>query len=227
MNPSPKTFLIAYVCSLIMSLLIIIPISVNMEHFKGNCLLYAKGNLSAPTPSSEHGMFMLHSWGNSSNCNYILYMGVTTLVASAVLIWQSCVLVYKEHDRAPFGSFIMFLLNAVVFIALLIASLISSVGYNEWCESITENKSRCSLADLSDLQKVYGINSDGFYTQMSALQVGCWSSLCVWLISSVLAFLKVHYYHKNDDLLNSLAYEKRTLLSNRFKYSRADDDQVL
>lgn len=42
--------------------------------------------------------------------------------------------------------------------------------------------------------------------------------MIMWLIGAVLFFLKVRYFHTNNDLLQSLAYEKDRLLQ-RPKYS--------
>jgi len=42
----------------------------------------------------------------------------------------------------------------------------------------------------------------------------------------MLAFCKVYYYHKNDDLLQALAIEKETLLNRHKRYQQLDGENT-
>ena len=43
-------------------------------------------------------------------------------------------------------------------------------------------------------------------------------------MASILAFFKVYYYHKSDDLLQALAFEKQTLLNRRSQYQHLHEE---
>ena len=43
--------------------------------------------------------FHLKQWGSESNCNYILFVGISHLVVSAILAFSFGYLMWKEHDR--------------------------------------------------------------------------------------------------------------------------------
>jgi len=62
-------------------------------------LLFLLGNVTYNISGSMKMKISLLSWGNSSNCNFILYMGYAILVSCVVLLWQTAVLVWKEYDR--------------------------------------------------------------------------------------------------------------------------------
>nr|CAB3267055.1 transmembrane protein 179-like [Phallusia mammillata] len=213
MNPKPKLSLIICIITLVLSLFIIIPMSLNLKDFKGLCLLYAQVNSSNVTEGVDF------QWGNSSNCNFILYMGYSALVASLVLLWQTAVLVWKEYDRTPFSSFLVFCGTGIMTLTLLIASLLAIVGYSMWCDCF-DDASMCENVDLTWLEDKFGVTTSHFYSHMMITQFGIWASLCMWFLALLISFCKVKHYHNHEDLLQNLAHEKEKLFSSNKRYAR-------
>ena len=73
-----------------------IPISVNLNNFDGQCLLFATGRWSAKGGAVELDNV---DWGSVSSCNFAVFAGVAVMLVSCVyLIWYS-VLLFKKIDR--------------------------------------------------------------------------------------------------------------------------------
>ncbi|XP_076816755.1 transmembrane protein 179-like [Clavelina lepadiformis] len=230
MNPNPKIFLIVYGISFFLSFFVVVPVGISVADFNGYCLLYAKGNFTLNSDSSQFSStFHLIDWGPSGVCNFILYMGITILVFSTVLIWRTGLLVWKGHDRSPFTSFVIFVSNGVIMFMTFVAAVMNLVGYDNWCGALNQVASNvtCDKSDLTNLDERFNIHTERFQDNFSATQFGLWGCFCTWLLGTIFAFFKVYYYHKHDDLLQSLAFEKATLLNRRFRYQQVDSTNDL
>ena len=104
-----------------------------------------------------------------------------------------------------------------------------------------------SCEELQDTDLELGVNNSAFYDQFAIAQVlpilpqynadtnntiinksftifrlpqfGLWASWLTWLGIAVMAFLKVYYNYRQEDLLDSLIHEKDLLLSRAARHS--------
>lgn len=84
--------------SFLLSFLLFIPVSVNVNEFGGHCILYAEGKWVNAVNSSEMELRDV-VWGASSGCGFNIFMGVIVMLFSLFfVVWESAYLV-KDTDR--------------------------------------------------------------------------------------------------------------------------------
>ncbi|KFQ37226.1 Transmembrane protein 179, partial [Mesitornis unicolor] len=112
-----------------------------------------------------------------------------------------------------FYAFLNLLISAFVVFITFIASTIVSVGFNMWCDAITEKGSMPnSCEELQDIDLELNLENSAFYDQFAIAQFGLWAAWLTWLAITALAFLKVYHNYRQEDLLDSLVHEKELLL---------------
>ena len=65
----------------------------------------------------------------------------------------------------------------------------------------------------STIDKSDGIDSSGFYFQMSVAQFGIWASLSIWVILLTFSTVKLCRFHHEENLRVSMAKERKRLLN--------------
>lgn len=65
----------------------------------------------------------------------------------------------------------------------------------------------------STIDKSDGIDSTGFYFQMSVAQFGIWSSFTIWVMLLTFSTVKLCRYHHEENLRVSMAKERKRLLN--------------
>lgn len=222
MNPSPIHFTIVYGVTFFLSFFLFIPASINNHRMDGNCLLSAAGHWNATT--SE----LIVTWGRRSDCNFVLFMGIACVLASVYFLVRSINFVRKGYEGSPLFCFVSLLFGIFMTISLLSSSFIISIGYSSWCDIVMEkpgNTDVCWKVGLGKFDKTYGVNTDDFSTDLEVSEFGSWSSSLAWLAATILSFFKVRYYHKNEELLQNLAFEKDSLIPYRTRYQNIDDGE--
>ena len=63
------------------------------------------------------------------------------------------------------------------------------------------------------IDKADGIDSDGFYLQISVAQFGIWLSFTVWVTLLAFSMVKLCRYHHQENLRVSMAKERKRLLN--------------
>ncbi|TNN84153.1 Transmembrane protein 179 [Liparis tanakae] len=112
-----------------------------------------------------------------------------------------------------FNAFLNLLISSVVVFTVFLSSTIVSVGFNMWCDSVTEGGTMpSSCEDLQDTDLELGLDNSAFYDQFAIAQFGLWAAWLTWLGIAVMAFLKVYHNYRQEDLLDSLIHEKDLLL---------------
>ena len=61
----------------------------------------------------------------------------------------------------------------------------------------------------SSIDKADGIDSSGFYFQMSVAQFGIWVSFSMWIILLTFSLVKLCRYHQEENLRVSMAKERK------------------
>ncbi|XP_039259068.1 transmembrane protein 179-like [Styela clava] len=225
MNPSTTAFCIVYASTLFLSFFIVIPSGLNLTDFNKKCVLFATGEWNETT-SGDHDL-NISSWGKSSDCNFIMFMGIVCLFTSSLLLWKSVVFVCKGFEGSPFYSFISMIGCALITFCLFVCSFIMSLGYSAWCDLILskpDNDKVCWKTDLGNFDDKYNVDSASFSSHLEIAEFGLWGSSLGWLVATSFSIAKVRYYHKNEELLQSLAFEKDTLIPHRLRYRRIGEE---
>ncbi|KAM5129870.1 transmembrane protein 179 [Mantella aurantiaca] len=204
---------ILYFLAFLFSFIAVVPLSENSADFHGKCLLFTEGVWLSGNVSLEREHFTVDEWGPEGACRFSVFTGVLSLLASAVQAWRSLFLLCKGHDDSFFYAFLNLLISSFVVFVTFIASTIVSVGFNMWCDAITEKGSMPnSCEELQDRNLELNIENSSFYDQFAIAQFGLWTAWIAWLGISILAFLKVYHNYRQEDLLDSLIQEKEHLI---------------
>ncbi|XP_038607880.1 transmembrane protein 179 [Tachyglossus aculeatus] len=203
-----------YFLAFLFSFIVVVPLSENGTDFHGRCLLFTEGLwLSANLTVQGRQRFTVQEWGSPSACRFCLLAGLLSLLLAALQAWRTLFFLCKGHEDSFFYAFLNLLVSAFVVFLIFIASTIVSVGFNMWCEAITEKGTfPHSCEELQDIDLELNLENSAFYDQFAIAQFGLWASWLAWLGIAVLAFLKVYHNYRQGDLLDSLIHEKELLL---------------
>ncbi|KAK3538200.1 hypothetical protein QTP70_033116 [Hemibagrus guttatus] len=217
---------ILYFLAFVFGFIAVVPLSENAEDFGGKCLLFTRGMWQNENITVSKQRFIVEEWGPQSSCSFITFVGVASLLLSAVQAWRLLFLICKGHDESSsflnfclifhssiFNAFLNLLISLFVVCAVFLSSTIVTVGFNLWCDAITEGGSMpSSCEDLQDTDLELGLDNSAFYDQFAIAQFGLWAAWLTWLGITFMAFLKVYYNYRQEDLLDSLIHEKEFLL---------------
>jgi len=198
---------VGYLSTFILSLVITIPMSMNQDQFKGRCLLFSTGNWQ-----EMDGQFIVE-WASQAYCNFTIFVAVIMFVISVIQFARFVKFLRRGRDSSFFSAFVDVLVCALMCIFVLIAGCFSSVGFNIWCGQMTQRFPTCSEAGGSIIDKADGIDSSGFYFQMSVAQFGIWVSFSMWIILLTFSLVKLCRYHQEENLRVSMAKERKRLLN--------------
>ncbi|XP_037342566.2 transmembrane protein 179 [Pungitius pungitius] len=213
---------ILYFLAFVFGFIAVVPLSENAEDFGGKCLLFTRGMWQNENITVSKQRFIVEEWGTESSCSFITFVGISSLILSAVQAWRLLFFLCKGHDDSIFNAFLNLLISSVVVFTVFLSSTIVSVGFNMWCDSVTEGGTMpSSCEDLQDTDLELGLDNSAFYDQFAIAQFGLWAAWLTWLGIAVMAFLKVYHNYREEDLLDSLIHEKDLLLS---RSSRRNSD---
>nr|XP_034324624.1 transmembrane protein 179B-like [Crassostrea gigas] len=168
-----------------------IPIGISQNEFK-ECLLY--GTLEPYDKST----FNLSS-GTKTNCDFPLYFGVFVCIVYAFGMGVFNLYVIYKSQKDPSITSKMWvkpfiLINSLVTIVMITSSCIISVGFSEFCATLTQDKpyqyyKSCKYAPMKKNGIVFQLGH--FYTQMEITQKASWICTLGWLalvISGIVRF---------------------------------------
>nr|XP_006132478.3 transmembrane protein 179 [Pelodiscus sinensis] len=136
-----------------------------------------------------------------------------TETADAVFQLFMCYIFLPFYCSSFFYAFLNLLISVFVVFVIFIASTIVTVGFNMWCDAVTEKGSMPnSCEELQDIDLELNLETSAFYDQFAIAQFGLWAAWLTWLGITILAFLKVYHNYRQEDLLDSLIHEKELLL---------------
>ncbi|XP_061650950.1 transmembrane protein 179 isoform X2 [Phyllopteryx taeniolatus] len=204
---------ILYFLAFVFGFIAVVPLSENTEDFGGKCLLFTRGVWQNENITVSKQRFVVEEWGAESSCSFVAFVGIASLILSAVQAWRLLFFLCKGHDDTSFNAFLNLLISSSVVFTVFLSSTMVSVGFNLWCDSITEGGALpSSCEDLQDTDLELGLDNATFYDQFAIAQFGLWAAWLTWLAIAVLAFLKVFHNYRQEDLLDSLIHEKDLLL---------------
>ncbi|XP_053331104.1 transmembrane protein 179 [Spea bombifrons] len=204
---------VLYFLAFLFSFVAVVPLSENSSDFLGKCLLFTEGVWLSVNGTAEREHFTVEEWGPGSACSFSLFTGLLSLLVAALQAWRTVYFLCKGHEDSFFYAFVNLLISAFVVFVIFVASTIVSVGFNMWCDTITEKGTmHNSCEELQERDLELNVESSSFYDQFAVAEFGLWASWLTWLGISVLAFLKVYHNFRQEDLLDSLIYEKEHLI---------------
>ncbi|KAJ6658010.1 hypothetical protein lerEdw1_001669 [Lerista edwardsae] len=204
---------ICYFLAFLFSFIVVVPLSENSNDFHGRCLLFTEGMWLSANLTAERQRFTVQEWGPESACRFGLFAGLLSLLLAAVQAWRSLFFLCKGHEDSFFYAFLNLLISAFVVFVIFIASTIVTVGFNMWCDAITDKGTVSqSCEELQDIDLELNLENSAFYDQFAITQFGLWAAWLTWLGITILAFLKVYHNYRQEDLLDSLIHEKELLL---------------
>ncbi|XP_054894331.1 transmembrane protein 179 isoform X2 [Poeciliopsis prolifica] len=205
---------ILYFLAFVFGFIAVVPLSENSEDFGGKCLLFTRGMWQNENITVSKQRFIVEEWGPECSCSFITFIGIASLILSAVQAWRLLFFLCKGHDDSFFNAFLNLMISSLVMFTIFLSSTIVSVGFNLWCDAVTESGTMPnSCEELQDTDLELGVDNSAFYDQFVIAQFGLWAAWLSWLGITVLAFLKVYHNYRQDDLLDSLIHEKELLLS--------------
>ncbi|KAF5909687.1 transmembrane protein, partial [Clarias magur] len=162
---------VLYFLAFIFGFIAVVPLSENAEDFGGKCLLFTRGMWQNENITVSKQRFMVEEWGPQSSCSFITFVGVASLVLAAIQAWRLLFLICKGHDDSIFNAFLNLLISLFVVCAVFLSSTIVTVGFNLWCDAITEEGSMpSSCEDLQDTDLELGLDNSAYYDQFAIAQ---------------------------------------------------------
>uniref|UniRef100_A0A803JRU4 Transmembrane protein 179 n=1 Tax=Xenopus tropicalis TaxID=8364 RepID=A0A803JRU4_XENTR len=172
---------VLYFLAFLFSFIAVIPLTENSTDFHGKCLLFTEGMWLSVNITMEREHFTVDEWGPESACRFSVFTGLLSLLASAVQAWRSLFFLCKGHEDSFFYAFLNLLISSFVVFVIFIASTIVSVGFNMWCDAITEKGSLPqSCEELQDRDLELNLENSSFYDQFAIAQIGTQLSI-PWL----------------------------------------------
>ncbi|KFP63633.1 Transmembrane protein 179 [Cariama cristata] len=211
---------ICYFLAFLFSFIVVVPLSENGNDFHGRCLLFTEGMWLNANLTVERQRFTVQEWGPAA------VTGLLSLLLATVQAWRTLFFLCKGHEDSFFYAFLNLLISAFVVFITFIASTIVSVGFNMWCDAITEKGSMPnSCEELQDIDLELNLENSAFYDQFAIAQFGLWAAWLTWLGITILAFLKVYHNYRQEDLLDSLIHEKELLLGKSSSRTSLQDEK--
>ncbi|XP_067847814.1 transmembrane protein 179-like [Heptranchias perlo] len=205
---------ILYFLAFLFGFIAVVPLSENGSDFRGKCLLFTRGMWQNENITVEKQRFVVEEWGPESACQFTTFIGLFTVLFSAIQAWRLLFYLCKGHDDTFFATFLNLLVSTFVVFLIFVASTLVTVGFNMWCDAITENGSMPnSCEELQDTDLELHLDNSSFYDQFAIIQFGLWGGWVAWMAITILAFLKVYDNYRQEDLLDSLVHEKELLLA--------------
>ncbi|KFR15778.1 Transmembrane protein 179 [Opisthocomus hoazin] len=217
---------ICYFLAFLFSFIVVVPLSENGNDFHGRCLLFTEGMWLNANLTVERQRFTVQEWGPEAACRFSIFSRLLSLLLATVQAWRTLFFLCKGHEDSFFFAFLNLLISAFVVFITFIASTIVSVGFNMWCDAITEKGSMPnSCEELQDIDLELNLENSAFYDQFAIAQFGLWAAWLTWLGITILAFLKVYHNYRQEDLLDSLIHEKELLLGRSSSRTSLQDEK--
>lgn len=206
-------------------LLVVVPMALNGSAFKGRCALFSSGFWAGDNRAVFSGQpentpnLVVQQWGPLAACQFATFVGIFTVLYGAVQGWRCLFYFHGRHDDTLFSSFLTMLLSVCMLFLSGGASVILSLGLVTWCGTVTDhNKQPFSCAEAESVPLFLDVNTSSFYTELSLAEISSWALTALWLIQSILAFLRLYHSHSQNIAGPCLPREKQCLLD----YSPSD-----
>ncbi|KAM4555497.1 transmembrane protein 179 [Odontesthes bonariensis] len=214
----------AHGLSVVAGLLVVVPMALNGSAFKGRCALFSTGywrNEDRAEMTEQPGMshLVVQQWGPLAACQFVTFVGIFTVLYGAAQGWRCLFYLHGRHDDTLFSSFLTVVLSVCVFFLSGGASVILSLGFSSWCDTVTDANTRpYSCAESQSVPLYLDVNTSSFFMELSLAQASLWCLTALWLAQCILAFLRLYHSHSQDISGPCLHRDKELLLG----YSPSD-----
>eukprot|EP00095_Tigriopus_kingsejongensis_P009576 snap_masked-scaffold4181_size6467-processed-gene-0.0 protein:Tk09576 transcript:snap_masked-scaffold4181_size6467-processed-gene-0.0-mRNA-1 annotation:"hypothetical protein L798_11701" len=198
---------LSYLCGLILSLSVCVPMAWHQEHFKGHCLLFSTG-----VWQEADGQFKV-DWASQAYCNFTIFVAVVQFFVALFQFIRICKYIKRGTDASFFAAFMDVLCGALVTLMTFIAAIFVTCGFKVWCGEMTRRFQTCQDATANDIDKADAIDTSGFYNQMFTAQFGIWMSFTAFCNALVFSMVKLCRYHHEENLRVSMAKERKRLIN--------------
>ncbi|XP_026509964.1 transmembrane protein 179 [Terrapene carolina triunguis] len=160
-------YFLAFLCSFV----VVVPLSENSNDCRGRCLLFTEGMWLSANLTAERQRFTVQEWGPPAACRFSVFAGLLSLLLAAAQAWRTLFFLCKGHEDSFFYAFLNLLISVFVVFVIFIASTIVSVGFNMWCDAVTEKGSMPnSCEELQDIDLELNLETSAFYDQFAIAQ---------------------------------------------------------
>lgn len=90
---------ILYFLAFVFGFIAVVPLSENGDDFRGKCLLFTRGMWQNENITVAKQRFIVEEWGPASSCSFITFVGIVSLILSAVQAWRLLFFLCKGHDE--------------------------------------------------------------------------------------------------------------------------------
>lgn len=196
-----------YIVALMLSLCVVAPLTLNLECFKGHCLLFTTGTFG------DDGNFNAN-WATKGYCIYTLFIGYLTVITSLIQAVRMFSMLRKQTDSSFLSAFLDCILTVALSIVVFIASILVTLGFKTWCDAVTQRFRSCDDASIMEISKADNVQTKGFFIQIGTAQFGIWSSWVCWVLLAVLSTLKLCRYHEKEVIRVSMARQRQKIINN-------------
>lgn len=90
---------ILYFLAFLFGFIAVVPLSENGDDFQGKCLLFTQGMWQNENMTVGKQRFMVEEWGPETSCRFITFVGIVSLILSAVQAWRTLFFLCKGQDE--------------------------------------------------------------------------------------------------------------------------------
>ncbi|KAH7939485.1 hypothetical protein HPB52_013164 [Rhipicephalus sanguineus] len=124
------------------------------------------------------------------------------------------------------SAFLDSVVSVIVMLLVFTTSVLVSDGFRAWCRAITQRFPACEDASVTQISKPDHVDTVGFYMHVGTAQFGAWSSWVCWVLQAVLCTRKLCLYHERENLMISMARERRLLNASHESQAQTVDDTI-
>ncbi|KAL5282766.1 TMEM179 family protein [Megaselia abdita] len=192
----------------ILSLLVIIPMTMNLHEFNHNCILFATG-----TWRESDGLFEVR-WPSTGFCNFPIFTGIFVFIISVLQIYKFGRLAHRNEEGGFLGLFIDVVFGIFMTMFAIISAIIVTLGFIVWCSDMTERFPSCDMAAGQNItDKSQNLDTSGFYFEMGTSQFGAWGCFAISVGVAVIALLKLINNHQIRNIKVSMYLERQRLVN--------------
>lgn len=194
-----KLQLTSYIVSFVLSFFHFVPVSLSQEYFGGRCILFTTGRWFVNTSNENPPTLTVSSWGRPSLCHYNIFIGMCSMILTFAQVVRLARSIHRRGQSTVLNCFVDFSICVLNVILFLVAAMILSFGFQEFCSVVSQAPSPITeCREIDDLRfsiPYQGFSMAGFRNVMDLCQFGVWGSWSMWVVNFCLALLKLHHVH--------------------------------
>lgn len=119
---------VGYVCAVLLSLVICVPMSMHQDQFRGRCLLFSTGQWQ-----EKDGQFLVN-WASQAYCNFTIFVAVIMFVISGYQFYRFIRFFHQGKDSSFLSAFLDVIVCVFMTFMTFTAALFVTLGFGVWCK---------------------------------------------------------------------------------------------